>query len=97
MKNTIMMTIIALFIFGITSTSFAATVNKSLGVLYTTYEGTITDLMPNQNAVMLKDNDDGKIVHLHVDASTFAALKAGDTVRVIEQGGNCVLTDVKRK
>jgi hypothetical protein len=97
MNNKLMVVITILAIFGLATPSFAAKLNKSMGVSYSTIEGPIVKLLPDQGALILKDSDDGKEVHLHIAESILSTLEVGQVIKVNMQGGNCVVTEVVGK
>lgn len=97
MRKLFVVAIAVLMVLGITTTNFAAKAYKSLGVSYSEITGAVVKLLPNQGALIVKDNDDGQEIHIHVDDSTLSSLKAGDVIRFNMQGSNCVITNVTRK
>jgi hypothetical protein len=97
MKNKLIIAVAVLMLFGFTTSSFAGKSNKSMGVAYWTYEGEVIKLLPTQGALIVKDNDDGKEIHIHVDKDTQSELQVGDVVKFDMQGSNCVITNVTKK
>ena len=97
MKKRLIITIAVLTMLGFTTSSFAAKFNKSMGVSYSEIEGPVVKLIPDQGALIVKDNDDGKEIHIHVDDATLSALKVGDVIKFNMQGSNCIVTHVVRK
>ncbi len=97
MKNKLIVAAAVLMLLGFTTSSFAGKYNKSGGVAYWTYEGEITELIPYQGALIVKDNDDGKAIHIHVDKETLSELKVGDVIKFNMQGTMCMVTNVIRK
>lgn len=96
MKNKLIILVTLLTFLGLTTSVFAGKYNKSGGVSYWEYEGKVTELIPYQGALIVKDNDDGKEIHIHVDKDTLSGLKVGDVIRFQMQGSNCVLTNVRK-
>ncbi len=94
MKKYIILAVIGFSVFGFTTSSFAAKVYKSSGIIYTQIEGTVAKLIPHQRALIIKDKVDGEKTHIHVDSSTLAALELGDSIKVRMQGSNCMVERV---
>ncbi len=97
MKSKLIIAVAVLMLLGLTTSSFAGTHNKSGGVSYWTYEGEVTELIPYQGALTIKDNDDGRTIHIHVDKETLSELKVGDVIKFNMQGTMCMVTNVIRK
>ena len=97
MKNRLMIILTALAMIGLTTSSFAGKINKVGGVSYTEIEGVVVKLIPDQGALMVKDNDDGKEIHIHVDKDTLSALAVGNEIKFKMQGSNCIVEDVIKK
>ncbi|MCB9756999.1 MAG: hypothetical protein H6753_01090 [Candidatus Omnitrophica bacterium] len=97
MKNKIIIAVAILMLFGFATTSFAGKPYKSAGVSYWTYEGVVIKLLPDQGALIVKDNDDGKEIHIHVDQDTQSKLQVGDQIKFNMQGAMCVIMDVIKK
>ena len=97
MKKGLIVAVIALAMIGFTTSSFAKKYNKSLGVSYWTYEGQVAELIPAQSALIVKDNEDGQDVHIHVDKDTLSELKVGDVIEFDMQGTMCMVRKVTRK
>ena len=96
MKKLLIMAFAALALVAFTTPSFAGKSNKSAGVSYWTYEGTVVKLLPTQGALIVKDNDDDKEIHIHVDKDTQAGLSVGDVIKFDMQGSNCIITNVSK-
>jgi cold shock CspA family protein len=88
---------IAVLAIGLATPVFAGKPNKSGGISYWEYEGEVARLIPDQGALLVKDKDDGKEVHIHVDQGTLAELKVGDQVKFKMQGQQCVITNLVKK
>ena len=97
MKKGLMIVLVVLAMLGFTTSSFAAKFNKSMGISYSEIQGPVVELIPEQGALIVKDNDDGKEIHIHVDQATLSALKVGDVIKFSMQGSNCVVTNVVKK
>lgn len=97
MKRLLSIIMAVLLVFSFTTLSFAGKTYKSLGVSYTAYEGEVIKLLPHQGALIVKDNDDGKEIHIHVDKDTQAELKVGDVISFKMQGTMCMIDRVTRK
>ncbi len=97
MKKLLIMAVAALAIVAFAAPSFAGKQNKSAGVSYWTYEGEVIKLLPTQGALIVKDNDDGKEIHIHVDKEAQEQLKVGDQIKFNMQGSMCMIMDVIRK
>lgn len=97
MKNKFIISTAVLMLLALPVSSFAGKLNKSMGISYTEIQGRVVELIPHQSALIVKDSDDGKEVHIHVDRNTLSTLAIGDTVKFSMQGTNCVITDLKKK
>lgn len=91
MKNRLIIAIAIGMLLGFTALSFAGKPNKSGGVPYVEYEAEVVTLIPDQGALIVKDKDNGKEIHIHVDKDTLSQLKAGDVIKFDMQGDMCVV------
>ena len=98
MKKGLIVAVVALTVLGFTTSSFAGKYTKSGGVSYTVYEAAeVLEMLPHQGALIVKDLDDNKRVHIHVDKETQAELKVGDIISFKMQGSMCMIDRVTRK
>lgn len=97
MKIKLIMAFAVLMLFGFATSSFAGKLNKSGGISFWEYEGEIVEKLPHQGALIVKDNDDGKNIHIHVDKETQEGLNVGDVISFKMQGSMCMIDRVTRK
>ena len=82
MKKGIIVAVIVVSLFSISSLSFAASYGKSIGSSYMVVEGTIVSIDKAKHTIVIKDKDDGKTYGFSVGTSNIASLNQGDSVRV---------------
>jgi len=92
MNKKIIMAVMALVVLSLTTSSFAETYQKSLGVTSIIITGTVASVDTARNNFVVKDRETGKQKVVYADGNTVASLNAGDPVRVIlPQVGNLAI------
>jgi len=97
MKKIIIIAIAAMFIFGLSSTSFAHRYSKSGGSNYTTIVGKVVSVNQEKHSFVLECNELGTKSTVFVQPDQISLLNAGDIVKVtLPQGSNMARKIISR-
>ena len=83
MKNLIVVTISAVFIFGLNALSFAATYPMSVFERSHIVEGRVDSINTGNNTFVIQDKDDTHYYVIGARSQEIASLNKGDSVRVV--------------
>lgn len=91
MRTNITITMFALLLLFVSSSSFAATYSKNLGFRYAVVAGSIVSVDQTKRVFAIKDHDDGRVYRLSAGSSDITSLVQGENARVtLSLPGNAV-------